>query len=109
LEVRRQTTVAAENLLVNEGGNWQAVEAIRKCLPKLDVVSTLAFVIKAVDAVNAGTLVVTTKEEKVLRELDFVRKEKADCLEGLFATVNVITKEQVVGLWRKATILKHTK
>jgi len=33
-----------ENLLVNDGGDWQAVEAIGKRLPQLDVVPPLAWV-----------------------------------------------------------------
>lgn len=42
LEVRRETTVHAEDLLVDDGSNWQAVEAICESLPKLDVVAPLA-------------------------------------------------------------------
>ena len=32
-----------ENLLVNDGGDWQAVEAIGKRLPQLYVVPSLAW------------------------------------------------------------------
>ena len=41
-----------ENLFVNDGGNRQAIETVRERLPKLDVVSSLAFVVEAVDAVD---------------------------------------------------------
>ena len=33
VEVRAQTTVHGEDLLVNNGGDGQAVEAIGECLP----------------------------------------------------------------------------
>ena len=33
-----------KNLLVNDGGDWQAVETIGKRLPQLDVVPPLAWV-----------------------------------------------------------------
>ena len=36
----------AEDLLVNDGRNRQTVEVVRKRLPKLDVVSSLALVVK---------------------------------------------------------------
>ena len=38
-----------EDLLVDDGGNWEAVEAVGKGLPELDVVSSLALVVEAVD------------------------------------------------------------
>jgi hypothetical protein len=44
--------VHSEDLLVNDGSNGQAVEAVRKCLPQFDVVSTLAFIVEAVDSVD---------------------------------------------------------
>jgi hypothetical protein len=33
IEVRAQTSVHGEDLLIDDGGNGQAVEAVRKCLP----------------------------------------------------------------------------
>ena len=49
-----------EDLLINDGSNRQAVEAISKCLPQLDVISPLAFVVEPIDTINRSTLVVTT-------------------------------------------------
>lgn len=69
-----------EDLLVNDGSNRQAVEAVGECLPQLDVISSLTLVVEAVDAVDAGALVVTTEDEKVLGVLDLVRKKQADGL-----------------------------
>jgi len=44
--------VHAKDLLVNDGGDWEAVEAVRESLPQLDVVSSFAFVIKSVNSVD---------------------------------------------------------
>lgn len=41
-----------EDLLVNDGSNGQAVEAVGESLPKLDVVSSLALVVETVDTVD---------------------------------------------------------
>jgi hypothetical protein len=101
--------MTAENFLVNKCSNWQAVEAVCEGLPEFDVVSSFAFVIEAVDSVDTGALVVTTKEEEVFREFDFVREKETDSFKRLFATINVITKEQIVGLRRKSAILKHAE
>lgn len=69
-----------ENLLVNDGSNWQAVEAVRECLPQLDVVPPLALIVEPVDAVDRGAFMVTAKDEEVLGVFDLVRQEQADGL-----------------------------
>ena len=109
VEVGAQATVHGEDLLVNDGGNGQAVEAVGKCLPQLDVVASLALIVETVDAVNGGTLVVAAKDEEVLGVLDLVGQEKADGLEGLLATVDVVTEEKVVGLRWEAAVLEETE
>lgn len=42
VQVWAETTVHGEDLLVNDGGDWQAVEAVREGLPQFDVVAPLA-------------------------------------------------------------------
>lgn len=81
VEIRAQTTVHGENLLVNDGSNGQAVEAVGEGLPQLDIVSSLALVIEAIDTVDGGALVVATQDEEVLGVPDLVREEQADGLE----------------------------
>lgn len=109
IEVGAQATVHGEDLLVNDGGNGQAVEAVGKCLPQLDVVASLALIVETVDTVDGGTLVVAAQDEEVLGVLDLVGQEKADGLEGLLATVDVVTEEEVVGLRWEATVLEETE
>lgn len=46
LQVGRETTVHAENLLVDNSSDWQAVEAISEGLPELDVVTPFAWRVK---------------------------------------------------------------
>lgn len=98
-----------ENLLVNDSSNGKAVEAVGESLPELDVVSALALVVETVDTVDRGALVVSTQNEEVLRVLDLVGKEKANSLKGLLSTVDVVTKEKVVGLRRETAIFEETQ
>jgi len=101
--------VHGEDLLVNDGSNGQAVEAVGESLPQLDVVSSLALIVETVDAVDRGTLVVAAEDEEVLGVLDLVGKKQTDGLERLLATINVITEEEVVGLGRETTVLEQTE
>lgn len=109
VQIRAQTSVHGEDLLVDNGGNWQAVEAVCEGLPKLDVVSALALVVKAVDTVDGGALVVSSQDKEVFGVLDLVGQEQADGLETLFTTVDVVTEKEVVGLRREATVLEKTQ
>ena len=61
-----------ENLLVDDCGDWQTVEAVCERLPQLDVISPLAFVVEAVNAVNRGTLVVASQDEEIFGIFDLV-------------------------------------
>ena len=61
-----------EDLLVDDGRDGQAVEAIREGFPQLDIVPSLALIVETVDTVDRGALVVTSQDEKVLRVLDLV-------------------------------------
>lgn len=98
-----------ENLLIDDGRNGQAVEAVGKGLPQLDVISPFALIVETVDSVNGGTLVVATEDEEVLGVFDLVGEEKADGFQGLLATVDVVSEEKVVGLWREATVFEQTQ
>lgn len=97
-----------EDLLIDNSCNRQAVEAVREGLPQLDIVSALAFIVEAVNAVDGGALVVATQDEEVLGILDFVGQQQTDGLKRLLATVDVVTEEEVVRLWREAAVLEQT-
>jgi hypothetical protein len=49
----------AEDLLCDYRGDRKAVEDVGKCLPDLEVASSLAFVVETVDAGDIGAFVIT--------------------------------------------------
>jgi len=75
VQVWAETTVHGEDLLVDDSGDGETVEAVRECLPQLDVVAALALVVEAVDAVDRRAFVVAAEHEEVLRVLDLVCEE----------------------------------
>lgn len=99
--------MAAEDLLIDDRGDRQAIKAIREGLPKLDVISSFALVVEAVYPVYAGALVIAAQQEKVLRILDLVRQQQAYRLQGLLTSVDVVAQEQVVRLGREATVFEE--
>ena len=49
---------------------------------------------------------ITSEQKEVLRVLDLVAEKQADRFDGLFSPVNVVTKEQIVGLGRESAVLE---
>lgn len=98
-----------EDLLIDDGSNGEAVEAVGEGFPQLDVVPSLALVVEAVNAVDRGALVVAAQDEEVFGVLDLVCEQQADGLERLLATVYVVAEEEVVGLWWETAILEETE
>lgn len=96
-----------EDLLIDDGGDGKAVEAIGKRLPQLDIVPPLAFIIEAVYAIDGGALMVTAQDEEVLRILDLVGQKQADGLEGLLSSVYVVAEEQVVCFGRESAVFEQ--
>lgn len=52
---------------------------------------------------------VPSEEEEVIRELDFVRKEKAYGLYALFSSIYIVSKEHVVGIWWESAIFEQSQ
>ena len=98
-----------KDFLVDDRRNGQAIEAVGKCLPQLNVVTSLAFVIEPVYAINRGALMVASKDEEVLRVLYFVRKQQTNRLQGLLPSINVVSKKEVISFRGKTSILEKSK
>lgn len=50
---------------------------------------------------------VSSQQKKVFWVFDLVGQKEADCLQGLLASVHIIAQEQIVALWREASIFKE--
>jgi len=98
--------VHAENFLIDESGNGQAIENVAENAPESDGVSAFALVVEAVDAVDLGAFVVASEQEKVLRVLDFVAQKQAHRLDRLLSTVDVVAHKEIVSLGREAAVLE---
>lgn len=98
-----------ENFLVDDCCNRQAIEAISERLPQLDVIPPLALIVEPIYAVDRRTLVVPTQDEEILWILDLVREKQANCFKRLFASVDVVPKEQVVCFGWESSVLKEAE
>ena len=58
---------------------------------------------------DVRALVVPPQQEEVLGVLDLVGQQQADGLERLFAAVDVVAEEEVVGFGREAAVLEQAQ
>ena len=108
-ELGGETAVHADDLIVDERGHGQRVEALGEHLPQLDVVPPLALVVEPVHPVYRGALMVAPQQEEVLGVLDLVRQQQADGLDVVLATVDVVSQEKVVRVGRELAVLEKTQ
>ena len=52
---------------------------------------------------------VSSQQEEVLGVLDLVAQEQKDGLETLFATIDIVSEEEIVRLGRKTTVLEEAE
>ena len=97
----------AENFVVDQRGNRNAVENILELLPDADGVAALTLVIKPIYPVDLAALVVTSEKEEILLILTLVGQEQDNNFEGLLSTVDIVSQKKVVGFRWVATIVKQ--
>jgi len=107
-EGRTETTMNTENLACHNCSNWKGVECVDKCLPDLNIATSLTLIVEAVHTGNIGAFVVAAKQEEVLGVTNFVAQKQQNGFETLFATVDIVTEEQEVAVGWKAAHLEHT-
>lgn len=67
------------------------------------------FVVEAVDSVDAGALVIAPQDEEIFRVFDLVGEKEAYGLERLFASINVVAEEEIVGFRRESAVLEESQ
>lgn len=91
VDARGETSVEAEDLVVDESGERKVVEKIGEVFPHVRIsVLSEAFIVEAVHLGDLTRLVVATKDGNPLWVSDFQGHKKGHCLDGVVSTVNVV-------------------
>ena len=61
-----------EYFLVNEGSDGQSVENVTEDLPESDGISSLTFIVKAINSIDLCAFVIASQKEEVLGVFDLV-------------------------------------
>ena len=91
----------AENLIFDDSCQRQVVKEVRQVLPHVGVaVLAKAFVIEAVNLGDLPALVIASEDSDPFPVAHFEADEQRDGLDGVVASVHVVTHEEVVGIRR---------
>jgi hypothetical protein len=106
IKIGTQPTVHDENFIIHHSTNREHIEAEAKFFPYLDVVPSLALVVKAVHPIDRLALVISSKQVEVLWVFYFVREQQANCFNGLFATIHIVSDEEefLVAAWKPSNV-----
>ena len=83
----------AENLIIDNSSDREAIETLNELLPELQTVSSFALVIKSIYSVDGATLMISSQQEEILWVFDFVCHHQTNYLKVLLASVNIISEE----------------
>lgn len=107
LELWRETTVNAEELLVHDGSEGKRAERLHAEVIDLFRILVLALELKGKVVGQVTTFVVATKEKERVRVPDLQCPEVEDALDGKVAAVDVIAQKEVAGVCGVATDFKE--
>jgi hypothetical protein len=87
-----QTAVQAEDLVLDESGERKVVEKVGEVFPDIGIaVFAQALVVKPIHLCDLTGLVVSSEDGDSLGVTDFEADEKRDGLDGVVATVDIVT------------------
>ena len=97
VQVGREATVKAENLVLDHRSKRQQIEQIGIVLPDVGIaVFTEALIIETVDLCNLARLVISTEDSDAVLEANLERHEQSHRLDRIVAAVHIVAHEEIV-------------
>ena len=94
----------AEDVVLDDCGQRKVVEESGEVLPHLGVaIFTQALVVESINLGDLLGLVVAAKNGDTVGEANLHHDKESDSLNRVVTTVNVVSHEEVICLWQRAT------
>lgn len=92
------------NLLLDQSSEWEVVEEIGEVLPNVGIaILSQTLIIEAVDLGDLSRLVVATQDGDSILVSDLECHQERDGLDTVVASIDIVSHEQIVRVWRLAT------
>lgn len=92
IDTGRETSVEAEDLVIDEGGEGEVIEQISKVFPNVCIsIFSETFVVETVDLGDLARFVISAKNGNSLRVSNFEGDEQSNGFNRIVPSVNIIT------------------
>ena len=95
----------AHNFLVNKGDQGHVIEAGVELLPKVNFVPSFDLIEEPINPGNGLALVITSEDDDRVWEANLQSQQEADYLTALLATVDIVSHEEVAGVFGDNVVL----
>ena len=108
LEIGSETSVDAEDLLVDDGGDVQVIEALHGVFPGIGAAVLLdALIVEAVGSGDGSALVVSSEQHHLVWVTSLQAQQQLDGLDAEPASVDVVAHEDVLLLGHLSSELEE--
>ena len=91
INTRAQTTMEAEDLILDEGGQRQKVEEVGEVLPDVRIaIFSKALIVEAVNLSDLTGLVVAAEDGDARRVADFESNKEGDGFHAVVTTIDIV-------------------
>ena len=91
INTRAQTTMEAEDLILDEGGQRQKVEEVGEVLPDVRItIFSKALIVEAVNLSDLTGLVVAAEDGDARRVANFEGDKKGDGFDAVVTTIDIV-------------------
>jgi hypothetical protein len=92
------------DLIINESGEGKIVKQIGEVSPNICIpILSQAFIVEAVYLRDLARFVITSKDCNAIAVAEFEGNKESNSLDGVVASVDIVTHEEIVGIWRITT------
>lgn len=100
VKMGRETSMETEDIILNNSGQWEIIKQVCEILPHIrTAILSDALIVEPVDLCDLSTFVISSEDCDSVSESHLESDEKGDSLEGVVASVDIITHEEVIGVW----------
>jgi len=104
----RQTAVKTENLVVDESSQGQVVKEVGEVFPHVGIaILAQTLVVKTIHLCDLTRLMIATEDGDALGVSNLESDQESDSLNGVVATVNVVTHKEIVCVWIRSPDLEE--
>ena len=98
----------AENVSLNDSGQWQVIEETCEVLPNIGItVLSEALVIETIHLGDLLALMVSSEDSDSAWVPNLKGDQKGDSLDWVVASINVISHEEIVIVWQLSSDLEE--